>query len=94
MMNFFTLVGRLNSFTQKGIKLDVSRPFKNSDGEYEIDVIPITLLGVVKDNTMDYCKVGDVIGIKGRIAKSSHKSIELVAEKVSFISTRRSEEDV
>ena len=90
MINQVVLVGRLVKDVEKDgnlakIVLAVPRSFKNADGIYETDFIPCTLLGPVADNVSEYCKRGDIVGIKGRI--QSNNGIELIAEKVTFLSS-------
>ena len=82
------------------ITLAVPRSFKNSQGEYETDFINCVLWKGVAENTVEYCNRGDLIGIKGRIQTRSveldddtHKKyVEVVAEKVTFLSSKRQEE--
>lgn len=98
MLNQIVLVGRLVSNpqineTENGkkvcnITLAVPRSFKNIDGEYETDFIPIVLFGNISDSACEYCKKGDLIGVKGRIQTREDK-IELIAEKVTFLSTKK-----
>ena len=74
MLNQTVIVGRIVRDlevheTENGLKvaqltLAVPRSFKNMDGEYETDYIPCTLWQYVAENTAEYCKKGDVIGIK------------------------------
>lgn len=108
MLNQVVLVGRLIADpelyqTENGKKvarlvLAVPRSFKNSTGEYETDYISCKLWQVVAQNTVDYCKKGDLIGVRGRIATYNYDTeegrkylTEVVAEKVTFLSSRRKE---
>lgn len=92
-MNNFMLVGRLvskpileeNSTT---IILAVNRSFKNVDGVYETDFISINLLSSIAENTCEYCKKGDVIGVKGRIAGKDGK-MSLIADRITFLSSKK-----
>ena len=91
--------------TEKGnnvaqLTLAVPRSFKNMDGEYETDYIPCVLWRGVAENTAEYCKKGDLVGIKGRIQTSQYEQddevkyvTEVVAEKVTFLSSKRTEAD-
>ena len=77
MMNEVVLVGRLtkdpevvtteNNKKRALITLAVPRKFKNVDGIYETDFIRIVLWNVIALNTKEYCKSGDLLGVKGRI---------------------------
>lgn len=98
MMNNLILVGRLvkrpvleeteNGKKVATINLAISRNFKNDAGEYETDIVPINLTGSIAANTVEYCRQGDVIGVKGRLARLSGNDLQVVAEKISFLSSR------
>ena len=109
MHNLVGLVGRLVSTpelkeTEEGkkvtyITLAVPRSFKNEEGIYETDFIDCILWHVIAESTAEYCRKGDLIGIKGRIQTTDverddfkYKKTEIVAEKVSFLATGKSEE--
>ena len=102
MLNQITVVGRLaqdleikeleNGVKTCVITLAVPRSFKNVDGGYDTDFVPCTLLGSVAENTANYCKKGDVVGVRGRV-QSNDSQIELIAEKVTFLSSRSKESD-
>lgn len=101
MLNQIVLVGRLTSDPEilevenekkvANITLAVPRSFKNENGEYDTDFIQCILWNGIATNTSEYCKKGDLIGIKGRM-QSNEGKLEIVAEKVTFLSTRRPEE--
>ena len=105
MLNQAVLVGRIVEDpelkdTEKGkvtnITLAVPRSFKNSNGEYDTDFISCVSWKGVAESTVEYCKKGDLVGIKGRIQTrnvefedQSHKQfVEVVAEKVTFLSSK------
>ena len=51
------------------------------------------MFGDVAESTCDYCKMGDLIGVKGRVQSriiedgdKSYKKIGVVAERVTFLS--------
>lgn len=81
------------------ITLAVPRSYKNIAGEYETDYIPCVLWSGIAESTVTYCKTGDLVGVKGRIQsrtyeteESKHYVVELVAEKVTFLSSNKSKE--
>ena len=89
-----------NGFKVAELTLAVPRNFKNMDGQYDTDFIPCKLWNIVAENTAEYCKKGDLVAIKGRLQSVSyevdevkHNSLELIAEKVSFLSSRKIEAD-
>lgn len=104
-MNNVTIVGRLvnepeiktldDGSTRAYISIAVPRDYKNSEGVYETDFIRCVLWNSVANATKEYCKKGDILGIKGKLrsTKSSDEknkkySLEVNAEKVSFISSK------
>ena len=100
MLNQVILVGRLSKElklkeTESGEKyleftLAVSRHFKNMDGEYEIDFINCISFKSVAENTSNWCKKGDLIGIKGRI-QTNKGEMQIIAEKITFLSNKSEE---
>ena len=79
--------------------LAVPRSYKNSTGEYDTDFLDCTLWTNVAENTVEYCQTGDMVGVKGRIQSrvfededgNKNKRTEIVAEKVTFLSSKKSE---
>lgn len=102
MLNQAVIVGRLvsdpeineteNNKKVCNITLAVPRSFKNENGEYDTDFIPTVLWESVAENTCNYVKKGDLVGIKGRLQSNEDKLV-FVAEKVTFLSTKKPEED-
>lgn len=97
MLNQIVLVGRLmeTPVVEEGkvnVTIAVPRSFKNEAGEYETDFIPVTLFNGVATNTAEYCKKGDMVGVKGRM-QSVEGKLELVAEKVTFLTSSRKSEN-
>ena len=92
MLNQMVLVGRIiedpvlekNETNVSITTFTLAIPRRSDDEECDTDFIPITLYGGVAENTVEYCKKGDLVGIKGRIACLDEK-IRLVAEKVTFL---------
>lgn len=76
------------------ITLAVQRSFKNIEGQYETDFIDCVLWKGIAESTAAYCGKGSMIGVKGRLMTSLYKNndgvtcknVEVVAEKVSFLS--------
>lgn len=106
MLNQIVLVGRLvqdpeikeleNGVKASYITLAVPRSYKNSDGIYETDFMPCKVGYPMCDNVKEYCKKGDLLGIKGRIQTKQEEDkniIEIVAERVTFLSNRKEAEE-
>ena len=109
MLNQIVLVGRMTrdivvNKSDNGIKvatmcLAIPRSFKNSDGVYDTDFIDCVLFDSIAENTAEYCKKGDIVGVKGRIQSrvieegdKKENVIEIIAEKVTFLSSKKPEE--
>ena len=80
------------------ITLAVPRSFKNSNGEYDTDFISCVLWQGIAENTAGYCHKGDLVGVKGRVQSrtiemedSTRHIVEIVAEKVTFLSSKPKE---
>ena len=95
-MNNLMLVGRLVSKRDDRITLAVPRSYKNSEGIYETDFFDVELWGEMARNVMEYCRQGDLIGIRGRLegikqddgdGHTVYKA-KIIAEKVSFLSSK------
>ena len=77
MLNQVVLVGRLvrnpelrttdSNKSVTTITLAIPRSFKNMNGEYDTDFLDCTLWTGIAENTAEYCKSGDTIGVKGRL---------------------------
>ena len=111
MVNQIILVGRLVKtpeleLTDSGkkistITLAVPRTYKNLNGEYDTDFLDCTLWTGVAENTSEYCKTGDILGVRGRIQSriiekddgTKYKKMEIIAEKVSFLSSTKDKKD-
>ena len=109
MLNQVVIVGRLvkdpelketeNGKKMTHITLAVPRSYKNSDGEYDTDFVDCTLWTGVAESTTEYCKKGDLLGVKGRLQTSTYEKNEqkkyvtsVIAEKVTFLTTKKSDE--
>jgi len=110
MLNQTVIVGRLvrdpelheteNGNKVTNITLAVPRSYKNINGEYDTDYISCVLWKGVAENTVEYVKKGDLLGIKGRIQsrnielkdESKKQIMEVVAEKVTFLSSKKADE--
>ena len=97
MLNQVVLVGRLiNEVEAKEneyfTKIAVSRGYKNENGEYDTDFVSIRLSKIIGDSISNYFKKGDLIGIRGRI-ESENDNIIIIAEKVTFLSSKKDKEE-
>ena len=81
------------------VALAVPRSFKNPDGIYETDFFDCVLWEGLAKNACEYCKKGDTVGIRGRLQTDTyekegikHKVVEIIVEKLTFLSNRKLEE--
>jgi len=111
MLNQTVLVGRLTSDlelkeTENGaqvanITVAVPRSYKNENGEYDTDFIDCVLWNSIASNTSQYCKKGDIVGVKGRIQTGNYvdydgnkrKVTEIIAEKITFLSSKKTDSE-
>lgn len=109
MLNQVILVGRLVrtpelQLTDNGkkwsmITLAVNRGYKNQNGEYDTDFLDCSLWTGIAENTAEYCKSGDIIGVKGRIQTrlidnedgTKHKKMEIIADRVTFLASAKND---
>lgn len=106
MLNQVIMVGRLVDTpevkeTENGKKvakatLAVQRSYKNAEGVYETDFIDCTMFDGIATNSSEYCKKGDIVGMKGRIQTDLYekdgekrKSTQLIVEKLTFLSSSK-----
>ena len=106
-MNNVVLVGRITKdpeYDEKesGKKLThitvaVQRPYKNADNLYDTDFIRCVLWNSIAESASEYCKTGDVIGVKGRLETQTYEDkdgntryvMQVVAERISFLASKK-----
>ena len=95
MINQVMLVGRIaNDINEEdnNITVAITRSFKNESGEYETDFIDVEIRGTIAKTTTEYCKKGDIIGVKGSIRSEiidNVKKMILVADRITFLSSKK-----
>lgn len=105
MLNQIVLVGRLTKDPEikklesgkcvSEITIAVPRSFKNEEGIYETDFISCNLWNETAQHASEYCRKGDIIGVKGRLQmdkyedkEGNNKSVlKVQAEKVTYLSS-------
>lgn len=111
MLNQVMVVGRLVSDPEvkelesgkevANITIAVNRSYKNAEGVYETDFIDCVLWEAIASNTTEYCRKGDVIGVRGRLQTevveqedgTKKKYTNVVAEKVTFLSAKKNDDN-
>ena len=108
MLNQVIMVGRLvadpevkendNGKKYTNATIAVQRSYKNADGVYETDFVDCTLFDGLATNTFEYCRKGDIIGVKGKVQTSTYekdgekrKSMQIIADKITFLSSKAKE---
>lgn len=97
MLNQFIIVGRIVKDLEKEsnvITIAIPRHYKNEDGEYDTDFVDVAIDGTLAKTTIEYCKKGDIIGVKGSIISDISNDIRkmiLVAERVTFLSSKKAD---
>ena len=105
MHNMVYLIGRLTedpvvkqteTNEMLPINLAVQRAYKNEDGIYETDYIRCVLWSAMATNTCEYCKKGDLVGVKGRLQNRSYEEnnekkyiTEVIVDKISFLASKK-----
>lgn len=109
MLNQIVLVGRLvrdpelreyegGKYTY--VTLAVPRSYKNADGNYDTDFIDCKLWDGIAENASEFCKKGDLLGVKGRVQSCVYEKDEkknyvtdIIAEKITFLSSGKSKKE-
>lgn len=93
-MNNLMIVGRVEKFpiinekeNYVEITLKVKRPFKNMNEEYEVDYLPIKIISSMKQSCLDCFKEDSLVCVKGRLSRLKESNLEIIAEKLSYISS-------
>ena len=106
MHNMVYLIGRLTEdptikdeeSNYLPINLAVQRAYKNEDGVYETDYLRCVMWDGIATNTCEYCKKGDLVGIKGRLQNRSYEDettkekkyiTEVIVDKISFLASKK-----
>ena len=102
MYNYFMFIGRLVKKPEivnfddgrrvVNVSIAMNRPFKNIKGEFETDFFTVPFWDFLVDFVVENVKVGEYIGIKGRIQTTPNKlengyvlsTPSLVGEKLMF----------
>lgn len=110
MINQVVLTGRLvsdpdivvteNNKKKTVVTVAIPRTYKNMEGNYESDFVRCVLWNGIAESTCEYCKKGDIVGVRGRLQTSKYETdnnvkycMDVIAEKVSFISNKRNNQE-
>ena len=70
------------------VTIAIPRSYKNDYGVYETDFIPVRLEGSIATNTADYCKQGDLVGVKGMLQKTIDGRLQVCADEITFLASK------
>lgn len=83
------------------ITLAIQKPFRNEENEYETDYIPVQAWMRTAEIVCDYIGKGSILGCKCRlqtrvieINEKKYRTIDVIAERISFISTKQRSDKV
>lgn len=85
MNNYFSFIGRIcrNLVLKEAgktkvldVTLAIQRKFKNADGTYDTDFIKCKAFGKIAEHINEYCKVGDLISVSGKVQTSTYTNQE------------------
>ena len=111
MLNQIVLVGRLtkdvevkegeNGSKYAVLSLAIPRSWKNAEGQYDTDFVECKAFESIATNTSEYCRQGDIVGVKGRIQSTVEENengekttkMEIIAERVTFLSSKPKDEE-
>lgn len=106
-MNTVLLIGRIthdveikqvgDGYNIANITLAVRREFKNSDGEYDVDFVPVSLWEGAAYTCKELCRKGSLISLRARIQMSKREisegkiinQVDLIGEKLCLLSSPR-----
>ena len=110
-MNIAVLIGNLTKdiemrYTQTGkavanFTIAVNRPFKNAQGEYDADFIPVVVWDKLAENCANFLKKGSRVGVSGRIQVRTYDDkqgikryvTEIIANEVKFLDGKEKNDD-
>lgn len=98
MTNQFVLVGKIANKTKlvedennrkiMTITIAVPRITKNEKGEYDTDFLEVRLYCGIAENADTYLEIGSLVGVKGRLARLENETLQIVAEKITYLSSK------
>ena len=71
------------------ITVAIPRSYKNSEGQYDTDFVECTLWNHVAQNTAEYVRKGDMIGIKGYLKTELYEKEDGTKQKVTRVEADR-----
>jgi len=99
MLNQIILVGRVKNITdisdkEKNIsKMDLELDIPGRDKNDPTETINVKVNNAIAQHAMEYLQLKDVVGIKGKIKRNENNEMEIITEKLTFLSSARKDEE-
>lgn len=109
MLNQTVIVGRIvskpeikeeNGKKYSKLTLAVPKSYKNENGEYDTDFLECTIWNGIVESVCEYCKKGDLVGVKGRLESKTiekngqkERKMNIVAEKITYLSSKSKDKE-
>ena len=99
MLNQIILVGRVKNITdisdkEKNItKMDLELEVPGRDKNDSIETINVKVNNAIAQHAMEYLQLRDIVGIKGKIKRNENNEMEIITEKLTFLSSARKDDE-
>ena len=84
MLNNTIFVGKIKSILQNFIEVDV----RSKDDKDKYDTIPVELSENLYNTINEYSNLGDLIGVRGRLANKDSKLV-VAADRITVLSSAK-----
>ena len=84
MLNNTVFVGKIKGVLQNFMEVDI----RSKDNEDVYDTVPVELSKNLYNSIYKYSKLGDLVGVKGRLANKDSRLI-VVADKITLLSSMK-----
>ena len=84
MLNNTIFVGKIKGVLQNFMEVDV----RSKDNEDVYDTVPVELSENLYDSIYKYSKLGDLIGVRGRLTNKDGKLV-VAADKITLLSSTK-----
>ena len=84
MLNNTVFVGKIKGVLQNFMEVDI----RSKDNEDVYDTVPVELSKNLYNSIYKYSNLGDLVGVKGRLANKDSRLI-VVADKITLLSSMK-----
>lgn len=93
MFNQVFLVGRIaEDYSKDSSILTVEIKKNGTDNMFETESVDVTIKGSISQSLSQYCKKGDIIGIKGTVQSIIEDNVKknlIVANKITLMNSKK-----